>query len=51
MSFGINVTMLISAACYLLLIPTSLALLGFRTHAAGQDAFQLPPARIVASEP
>jgi hypothetical protein len=27
MSFGINVTMLISAACYLLLIPTSFALL------------------------
>ena len=28
MSLGINVTLLISAACYLLLIPTSLALLG-----------------------
>lgn len=30
MSFGINVTMLISAACYLLLIPTSYALLRLR---------------------
>ena len=28
MALGINVTMLISAACYLLLIPTSFALLG-----------------------
>jgi hypothetical protein len=27
MAFGINVTMLIAAACYLLLIPTSIALL------------------------
>jgi len=30
MSFGINVTLLISAACYLLLIPTSLVLLALR---------------------
>jgi hypothetical protein len=36
MSFGINVTMLISAACYLLVIPTSFALLGMRKHAAVQ---------------
>ncbi len=36
MSFGINVTMLISAACYLLLIPTSFALLGMRKHIAEQ---------------
>ena len=30
MSFGINVTMLIAAACYLLLIPTSFALSALR---------------------
>jgi MFS family permease len=30
MSLGINVTMLISAACYLLLIPTSFALMGLQ---------------------
>lgn len=36
MSFGINVTMLISAACYLLLIPTSYALLGLRQRIAVQ---------------
>ncbi len=29
-SFGINVTMLISAVCYLLVIPTSFALLALR---------------------
>jgi hypothetical protein len=46
MAFGINITMLISAACYLLLIPTGVLLLGmapekaslvdssFRAHAA-----------------
>jgi MFS family permease len=33
-SFGINVTMLIAAACYLLLIPASLALLAMRPLAA-----------------
>ena len=36
MSFGINVTMLISATCYLLLIPTSFALLGLRQRIAVQ---------------
>jgi spermidine synthase len=36
MSFGINVTMLISAACYLLVIPTSLFLLGMRKNVAEQ---------------
>lgn len=36
MSFGINVTMLISAACYFLLIPTSYALLGLRQRSAVQ---------------
>jgi spermidine synthase len=36
MSFGINVTMLISAACYFLLIPTSYALLGLRQRIAVQ---------------
>jgi hypothetical protein len=36
MSFGINVTMLISAACYLLLIPTSYALLRLRPPIAQQ---------------
>jgi hypothetical protein len=34
MSLGINVTMLISAACYLLLIPTSFALLELRQRIA-----------------
>jgi len=34
MSFGINVTMLISAACYLLVIPTSFALLALRPRIA-----------------
>jgi hypothetical protein len=38
MSFGINVTMLISAACYLLLIPTSFRLLGLRSRLAQQPA-------------
>jgi hypothetical protein len=33
-SFGINVTMLISAACYLLVIPASLALLAMRPRTA-----------------
>ena len=44
MSLGINVTLLISAACYLLLIPTSLALLGLGrglghsvAHASGRS--------------
>jgi hypothetical protein len=36
MSFGINVTILISAACYLLVIPTSLALLALRPQVAPQ---------------
>ena len=36
MSFGINVTILISAACYLLLIPTSFALLALRPQIASQ---------------
>ena len=34
LSFGINVTMLLSAACYLLLIPTSFALLALRHRVA-----------------
>jgi spermidine synthase len=34
MSFGINVTMLISAACYFLVIPASFALLGMRPRTA-----------------
>jgi len=34
MSFGINVTMLAAAACYLLVIPTALALLAMRPQAA-----------------
>jgi hypothetical protein len=34
MSFGINVTMLISAACYLLVIPTGLALMAMRPRIA-----------------
>jgi hypothetical protein len=34
MSFGINVTMLFSAACYLLVIPTSVVLLGMKQHIA-----------------
>jgi hypothetical protein len=34
MSFGINVTMLISAACYLLVIPTSIALMVMRPRTA-----------------
>jgi hypothetical protein len=37
MSFGINVTMLISAACYLLLIPTSFALLALPQRIAYTD--------------
>jgi hypothetical protein len=36
MSFGINVTMLISAACYFLLIPASFALVKLRQSAAVQ---------------
>jgi hypothetical protein len=36
MSFGINITMLISAACYLLVIPASFALLGMRKRVAEQ---------------
>jgi len=35
-SFGINVTMLIAAACYLLVIPTSFALLALRPKIASQ---------------
>jgi hypothetical protein len=38
MSFGINVTMLIAAACYLLLIPTSFALLAMRPQIVQQPA-------------
>jgi hypothetical protein len=38
MSFGINVTMLISAACYLLVIPTGFALLGTTKQVAEQAA-------------
>jgi hypothetical protein len=34
MSLGINVTLLISAVCYLLLIPTSFALLGLRANSS-----------------
>jgi hypothetical protein len=34
MSAGINITLLISAACYLLLIPTSFALLGMGRRSA-----------------
>ena len=42
MSLGINVTMLISAGCYFLLIPTSLALLRLgRTHAARRASMNL----------
>jgi hypothetical protein len=33
-SFGINITMLIAAACYLLVIPTSFTLLGMRPRTA-----------------
>jgi len=33
-SFGINVTMLISAACYFLVVPASLALLAMRPRTA-----------------
>jgi len=50
MSYGINVTMLVSAACYLLVIPAGFALLGLRNQAAGRDAFQRAAARIVASK-
>ncbi len=35
-TFGINVTMLISAACYLLVIPTSFALMALQTRVAEQ---------------
>jgi multisubunit Na+/H+ antiporter MnhG subunit len=35
MSLGINVTLLISAVCYLLLIPTSFALLGLGRQKSG----------------
>ena len=38
MSFGINVTMLISSACYLIVIPTSFALLGLRSQVAQEVA-------------
>jgi hypothetical protein len=38
MSFGINVTMLISAACYLLVIPASLALLALQPRIAQRAA-------------
>lgn len=38
MSFGINVTMLIAAACYLLLIPTSFALLALRPQIVHRPA-------------
>jgi hypothetical protein len=38
MSLGINVTMLISAACYLLLIPTSFALLALGQRTVDTDA-------------
>jgi hypothetical protein len=34
LAFGINVTMTIAAACYLVVIPTSFALLGMRTSTA-----------------
>jgi hypothetical protein len=32
MALGINVTMLLSALCYLMLIPTALALLSMKQH-------------------
>jgi hypothetical protein len=35
MTFGINITMLISAACYLLLIPTGILLLGMAPEVRG----------------
>jgi hypothetical protein len=35
MAFGINITMTIAAACYLLVIPTSFALLAMHPRAAG----------------
>lgn len=38
MALGINITILISAACYLLLIPTSFALLGLQQRIAREDA-------------
>jgi uncharacterized protein YaaW (UPF0174 family) len=38
MSFGIDVTMLISAACYLLVIPTSFALLALRPRVVQEVA-------------
>ena len=38
MALGINVTMLISAICYLLLVPTSLALLKLGKRTAGQGS-------------
>jgi len=38
MSFGIDVTMLIAAACYLLVIPTSFALMALRPAIAQQAA-------------
>jgi hypothetical protein len=38
MSLGINVTMLIAAACYLVVIPTSFALSALRPRAAQQSA-------------
>jgi spermidine synthase len=44
MSFGINTTILISAACYLLLIPTGFALLGLRSQTA--EATGLAGARL-----
>jgi hypothetical protein len=44
MSFGINTTILISAAYYLLLIPTGFALLGLRSQTA--EATGLAGARL-----
>ena len=38
MAFGINVTILIAACCYLVLIPTSFALLGLRERPAYERA-------------
>lgn len=48
MSFGINVTMLISAACYLLLIPTGWALLGLAAESLPSAAAEIRSAPATA---
>jgi hypothetical protein len=51
MSFGISATMFIAAACYLLLIPTSLVLFGLGKNAEQRDlTAALRPAAIVGDQ-